>query len=1330
MTTPAEPVFDQAAAGSEIYWLNGGDRRAGFRASATTSFGASITLTESWTDGMGLWFWLDADPGDDAAFATALDTYLGLLPPARGPRTIWIGGAAQGFEDWRSSQLSMVRSGDTTAVVTGTIIELGGIRLVLGAGSTVTVNADAEQGWILKLAGNPALSFVTGEGLFDASQGWAGLAYVPAHVGCVMWTLDLPAPEGDTATGIDQLGASLRFFGPDPVAGDGTVRVLAVQPLRQSQAVTLHCSVDPLAPLDPARTRLGLLPFGATAATVPSFATGYVTARGYGVTLAPRNTASATPPGFVMAIQPLVTGVVDGPFADVPVVYYLTPDGDFDLTPVNTDGQIVTASLDALGRNDLDAAPAERLLCGTTGLDYVGLAQSSGTVMSFRAGRPAYAPPFLSPMLDIVRAMDLDEAAPPALTGLGTTAWSWISGTSAARYYAQPEDAPFYTGGSAGFLNYLEISAATLTTNDPEPCFPMVGYAGLDEAQATFATEIEARGVAPERRRQIGLLTGTQWLPAALRGAPLQLPETTIPAVSPPGLAIGYAGDDVPWAWLAVGNTGTSSDGLPDLRFTAVDGAFRQALLTNRLFMVLGSAATVLANGSVAYQLTPASLGLIQALPPEKGVPADIYTAVANAVRAAGYPVYPTETAFNAMLTGAAPTITTEQMLVFQRFAGLLSPAIGDWLFRLSPRNWAAPDREGPKNARLIFKFVSGRSLADLVADTSGWSWPEASSDDGKAATARDDIQSIIRTARQSVAIAREKKIASPYDRFVEVIDDPYWAGVLALSVEVPLDTLPEPLQPLAAGIDPGGFYAHHLGLTATSFTSEGGRIDFDTTSSFGLIDYQNPIDQYFSSDIAFAFRVQQLTVGFENGKLASFTSSAQLMVNRLFGTETRLFPSEHGNNIILDGVYQSERNDGGSSRDTYVFAMRDAGAFQLALGQLMEVGVDQTRLVTLRAADPASGNTMVSAAFQMTGRLRFAEPANFDPFCWGPPATVEDGGVDALTAAMAAVDEAEADASSLGLAYSNYAITMSFSLSDPTAVTFTVADSNMALDTANSAARENSLFARFPLRLTGLMATPDPAVTGGPPSTRDPDAAGFVSISAPIQQGKLTQPWYGLVYEVELGTLGALAGSVGLTLRLLAAWSPAGGEKGLPAVYFGVALPGVERMLGVSLPLQGILDIGFRTIQFTTYTDAQNRRQYLMRLRDFGLHVLGLSFPPGHNDITLFGNPDQTSNTKLGWYAAYDNGKGKDEGNKAAASTAASLPTPSLAAPSLAAPSLAAPRGAAAARLPRRRLPTDEARQMIRAARPARIAAPTRDEATAGEETSVDDASSDGTAA
>jgi hypothetical protein len=1234
MTSVAEPVFDQSSAGSDLYWLNGGDLRAGFLASGAIAFGTTVTLTQSWTDGGGLWFWLDAAPADPSTFAAMLAAYLEFLPPATGPRALWISGAAADIALWRSDAVDMIRAGETTTVETGTIFETGSIRVMIGAGNTVTVGeyADEFRGWGFSLSGDPGLIFVTGDGVLSAAQGRSGFSYGSGHVGCVIWTLDLTT-NGQDPSGLAQLGASLRFFGPDPI-GDGTIRVLQVEVLRQTAALTLYCCFDPLAPLDAARTRFALLPFNATIAQVPSFDTGYVSARGYGVTLAPANVASPTPPGFVFGVQPLVSGVVDTALADVPVVYYLTPDGDFDLSVTGEDGNLVTAA----AFDNPDPAPVERLLCGTTGLDYVGLPAAAGMVLSFRAGNAAYAPPNADAAQDARNALGADPA-PPALTSLGTTAWSWISGGGSLGYYAQPEDAPFYTGGKAGFLDYLEISAATLTTEQSAPAFPMVGYAGLQVEQADFAREIEARGVAPERRRQIARLTDTQWMPAALRGAPLALPPAAIPAVTPPGLAIGYAGDQVPWAWLAIGNTGTSTDGLPDLRFTAVDGAFRQAVLSNRLFMVLGDAKAALTNGSVAYQLTPSSLGLIKALPPSKGVPLPVYDAVAKAVANAGYPVYPTETAFNDMLTKATQAvggITPEQMLVFQRFAGLLSPAIGDWLFRMSPRNWAAPDRVGPKNARLIFKFVGGRTLAELVADTAAWRWPEASSEDGKASTARDDIQSIIRTAREASAAAKAKQQTSPYEPFLKVVDNRDWTGVLALSVDVPLDSLPEPLQPLAAGIDPESFYAHHLGLTATSFTSDSGTIKFDVTSSFGLIDYQNPIDQYFSSDIPFAFRVQQLTVGFENGKLSSFTSSAQLMINRLFGADTRLFPSEHGNNIILDGVYQTERNDGGGQRDTYVFAMRNAGAFQLALSALTEVGVEQTRLATVRAADPASGNTTVTGAFQMTGRLRFVEPDNFDPFCWGPPAPPPD-----TTGAFLPADAPASDATgSKGLLYSNYTITMSFPLSDPANVKFTVADAAIAFDTANSPARLNSLFARFPLRLTGLLAMPDPKVMDGEVSTRDPEAAGFVSVSAPLQQGKLTQPWYGLVYEVDLGTLGALAGSVGLTVRLLAGWSPANNPQGRTAVYFGVALPGVEKMLGVSLPLQGILDIGFRTIQFSTYDDKEGRRQYLMRLRDFGLHVLGLSFPPGHNDITLFGNPDQTSNTKLGWYAAYENGK------------------------------------------------------------------------------------------
>lgn len=1201
----SEPVFERAGAGLDLYWLTDGTRRAGFRASATAALGDQATLSETWTDAGGSWIWLDEAPsGDDAAFAAALESYLALLAAPQGPRLLWIAGAAGDMYRWRVASLDTARATTATTVAGGGRFDLGGNRIAMAGGAAVDL-ADAAAGWGFSVSGTPALTLFAADGVFTAS-GAAVVTYADGLAGCWRWAMDLTTVgTDDTVSDLHRFGASLRFFAPD--AGDGSIRVLRLDVLRPTSALTLYAAADPLAPLDPLRTRFSLFAPGAVTGSGPGFDTGYVTARGGAVTLQARLPATGQPaPGFVFAIQPLAAGA-DGAAADVPRVLYPTPDGDFDLL-ADTDHSQAAAS---------DGAPAARLLCGMAGLEYVGLPAATGTVLSFRAGRAAYAPPLA------------------ALTTLGTTAWVWPGAEEGTvRYYAQPEEAPFYAAAGEGFLGYLEMAAATLATTEALPAFPMAGYAGLDAGLAPLARDLEARSIAPERRHRITLLTRAEWESAA-SGVPATLPAVTTLGVSPSGLAVGWAGDDQPWAWLGFGNTG--DPGLPNLQFTAVGGAFRQAVLSNRLFMVLGSADAVMANGSVAYALTGESLGLIAALPTDAGVPADVLSAVSAAVAAAGYPTYPTETAFDAMLTGAVPAITAGQKLIFQRVAGQLSPQIGDWPFRLSPRNWAAADRSGPRDARLIFKFVSGRSLRDLVSDIAVWRWPEASSADGLATTARDDILDILRAADEAAATAREAGSTSPYDRFRAVVDDPNWTGVLALSVEVPLDTLPAALQPLAAGIAVSGFYGHHLGLTATSFSADGGSLVFGTTSSFGLIDYQNSEDQYFASDIAFAFRVQQLTVGFENGKLSSFSSRAQLMINRLFGAETRLFPSEHGNNLIFSGVCQSASGDGsGDDGDqTFVFAMEDAGAFQLAQGQLSEVALTSAQLVTTRAADPASGETTITAVFQMSGRLRFAEPDSFDPFCWGPPATSDATAFAGIDASDGSVDATGSD----GLAFSNYAVTMSFPLSDPTAVQFAVDDGNVTLDAANSVARTNSLFARFPLRLTALLSTPDPAVTGSPASLYTPGEAGYVSISAPVTQGTLSQPWYGLVYEVDLGTLGALAGSVKVSMKLLAAWS-AGGAEDEAALYIGAALPGVERLLGVNLPLQGILDIGFRTLQFKTYTDADNgERQYILKLRDFALRLFGLSFPPGHNDIALFGNPDQTSNTKLGWYAAYDSG-------------------------------------------------------------------------------------------
>jgi hypothetical protein len=1202
-----EPRFTKAD-GLDLYWLDGGAGLTGFLASPGAGLGPTVTLAQTWTDEAGLYLFLGGAVADTAAFQAALRSWLAGLPSSSATRMVWLANPAEPTAIWQARPLGIVGPAGQEVTRTRLDIDYGGMIAVIAGGARVGL-ATAASGWGFSFAAEPCARLFAPDGVLEADGGVALLTFAAGAVGCWRFPVRLEAGvPGSAPSGLEQLGAGIRFFAEEPA--DSTIRTLSLRPLIQAGATSIWATLDPLRPLDPSRTRLSFFPPAPQAEpeATPVFASGYATARGHAIDLTPLPESANTPEaGLVFAVQPLASG----PVGEVPTALYLTPHGGFDITAHSSEA----AEDEAVGD-----APAARLLCGMAGIEYVGLPAATGYRLLFTAGGAAYAPP------PVAEDESDEPSSPPeatdGLTLLGTTAWAWPAGPAAIHYYAQPEEAPFYQAGTAGFLDYLEIAAARLETRlAGSPGFPLAPYRGVPDEFVALARDLEGRAIAPTRRKAIRAITEAQWLDER---SSLGVAETV--GVTPQGLAIGLVDDDQPWLWLGIGNGGTSADGLPNLRFTRIDGPFRQAIQTNRLFMVLGDADTFMRSASVAYQLTRYSLTLIGDLPPSAGVPPSVLAQVSAAV-APNYPVYSDEAAFDAMLDQASPGITDEQKLVFQRYAGQLVATIADWRFQLSPRNWYNPKRTANQNAFLIFKFTGGRSVREMIADIPAWTWPDAASSAGPAA-AQSAIRDIFRAADESDLEANAAGTGSPYGHFRAVIDDPNWTGVLALAVDVPLDALPSPLQALAAGIDPAGFYAHHLGLTATPFSSDSGTLVFQTTSSFGLIDYQNPIDQYFSSDIAFAFRVLQLTVGFENATLSSFTSRVELLINRLFGAVTRLYPSEHGNNILLDGVYQSQAQPDGTTEGTYVFAMRGENVFQLATGALRNVDLLTTQMVTVKPADPATGDSSVAVVFQMAGNLNFYEPPVFDPFSFGTPDDPQG-----------APTEPEAS----GLRFSNLAVSMGFSLGNPSQVTFGVADQNINFDLANSKPRPNSLVARFPVRLNGLVAIPDPAVTGLPPSTATPADRGFVSISAPIAQGVLGTPWYGLVYDIDLGSLGALAGSVGLSVRLLAGWCPAGKEHG-EAVFVGIGLPGVKDMLGVDLPLQGVLSLGFRTIQFIATDDVEGRRNYLLRLRDFGIRVLGLAFPPGHNDVTLFGNPNQTSNTKLGWYAAY----AKDDDKKA----------------------------------------------------------------------------------
>jgi hypothetical protein len=1190
MSTP-EPVFSRDAA-TALYWLDQSTAPVGFLSSQPDDLGQNPTLSQTWSDSGGVYLFLGgaAKPPD---FLTSLNTYLALLP-LPWPRYLWIYNPDQPALSWSVQSLYLTQDSPNVWRIDQRVdFPLADYTLIVRDGSTVAPGEDAAAGWGFQLGDSesaPAISLFAPDGTLAARTGSAILSMAPVSAGGWRFILDAAPPAGD-ADVFAQLGCGIRYF----TAGDeGAVNAVRFTALRQPATVqlSLYATLDPIRPFHRERSALGFFPW-TPAGAAPALHSGYATARGYGVDLTPQPAVDGggTPARLVFAFAPYYVGET----GDVAGGYYFALDGPFGLTVVPPKAAM--------------AGDIERLLCGASGLEYLGVPQASACSLIFVPDQPAYAP--LSSTADGAQS----------LSRLGTTSWVYMQAPVQANvhYFAQPEDAPLFRAPEAmaadtpphiDLLDFLEVVASNLPAPGPDRAFPMAPFRDLDPSMLNDALAIEQRALAPRRRialEQIGI---------AARGGPMRTPRGTPTAkvgVSPQGLGVGIAADDETWTWLGIGHTGAPARE-PDLRFTTVDGRFREAMLTNNLFMVLGNPGVFGQFGSVAYQLTKYALDVIATLPEKQRVPPDVLADVLAFMTQKKFPRYDTLTDFQQALQQAHSGITAAQMLVFQRFAGQLTAVVQGWPFRLSPDNWVNPLRRTGANSYLLFKFVLGRSLATLAGDISTWAWPEAASNTGKPVDAQGEIGGIIAAAREAVKQAPD---TSPYRHFVQVVDDPYWTGVLALSVDVPLDGLPDQLQVLAAGIDASAFHAHHMGMSATPYSLSGGALQFSRSSLFGLIDYQNLEDQYFSENIPFAFRVLQLTVGIENSVITTFSSRVELLVNRLFGAPARLFPTEHGNNVILNGAYQKQRMPDGTEHDGYVFSMAGHNSFQIDGLILQTVDVLSTQMITSKPADPSTGDATVDATFQMAGDLRFYEPEHFDPFCWGPAATAEESGY---------------------LRFGNLGIGMSFSMGDPAGTTvFTLKDGNLSFDMANSKARPNALVSRFPLRLSGLIATTDPALSSAPapPNPPTPADMGYVSVTAPIDQSVLSQPWYGLNYTIDLGTLGALANNTAIAIQVLVAWSP-GTAGTTPSVYFGVKLPGTKDTFGVSLPLQGIIKLGFRSIEFLVDNQPGLPRTYTLRMRDFAIRLLGLSFPPGYNDVILFGNPDQSGSSKIGWYAAY----------------------------------------------------------------------------------------------
>lgn len=1162
---PLYQLSTSAEAGVPGYW-------AGYLPSSGAQLGASASLQAVWQDAGGAYLFLAAAPQDASAFSAGLAELWPRVSPTGGVRFLWIENPNDAPAAWQLTSLQARATGTGAqiawAVSRQLVITLGSYAVTISAGAALALVSSGTAGIQIEAS---ALRFTGPSGGYVAEPGSASLPLQGPFLGELTATLAL---RGGAAVPDDlaQLGVQLRYVvraSDDP--DDTAVLPVPLPILAQAGAeLTLALAFDPLYPLVPARSQLSFFPPGGGSA--PPLAATFATTRGYTTTLTPMTaTAPLWSARLVWCRSPLALAAsADEAMND----YYLVPDGAFALA-TQTPPQL---RVKVAGVAEIEGATGDRLTLGLSGLEYVALPEGNGIAL-FVAGQPAFAP---NARRRPASNEDRDDS--PPLTDLATTSYVALlpaaSGAPGLTYFAQPRQAPLYTSGGelgSGFLGYHEMPAAILTSYvsgagaSPLP-LPMAGYRGVAVDDVELARQLEEAALAPARRA--ALLP-----PQALRTADEPAPPL---AVTPVGLVAVLSADRTQWAGVVVANLPRAE--VPLQTFTQVGGPLQAALQANQLFFVVSNVDTFMSASSVSYQLTARTLPLLTGA----GVPQATITALGELLGAMHppYPLFATESAFTSAVGATAGQYLPEVLAL----AGQLRPVIDGWTFQLSPRSW----RKDPTAPTIMMFKYCDRSLEQLVADGGAWSWPAA------AANAAGSIEPTQLAIQRVLAAAAAAPAGSAYARFYrDVVQNRAWNGVLFLNAPVDLASFPQELQFLAAGLDASRFYAHHVGFSLTPF-SVGSTITLGQTALFGLIDYQDTADLSYASTIPFAFKTLSLRARFANAALAEMSAQVELMVNRLFSSALTKQATEHGNNLIFDGSYQ--RQNGAPS---YSFVLRGANVFTAQSTALSSLEVIGVQILTTSGSDEG---TDVSVGFVLSGNLRFVQLDPFDVFSYG---------VDTLSSTTP-IDG--------WLRFGNLGVQMTFSLASPAQQAFAVAEGSVSFDLANSLPRPRSLAARFPVTLTNLVVSPNVATSGEDPRGQSPEDLGFSPVTAPLEQAKLVPPWYGLQLSINLGTLGALAGSLGLELTMLAGWAVGAAPGQLP-VYVGLGLPG-GKALGADWPLQGVLRLGFRSIQFSV---DESDSSYMIRLRRLALSVLVWSFPPGNIDVFIFGD-----RAAIGWYAAY----------------------------------------------------------------------------------------------
>lgn len=529
-----------------------------------------------------------------------------------------------------------------------------------------------------------------------------------------------------------------------------------------------------------------------------------------------------------------------------------------------------------------------------------------------------------------------------------------------------------------------------------------------------------------------------------------------------------------------------------------------------------------------------------------------------------------------------------------------------EWPFNLDvPKPDAAQSNLGQYNNILIFKYCS-QTLLERVQNIQFWTKPEAFND--VSMNGLPNLSNWISDYIQKGIDKYEKQGDTDYYKFRKIATDPDWKGVIALKVDISLTTFPPELQGLLAGINLNEFSAHHFGIDLSVVKrEEGGLTMIPKSSMFALIDYEDTVYRQYNSDITeykekvpintlvdYAFNVLLLKVVIMNSRIVNFNSYIAFTINKLFGEKVKT--DSRDNLLILDGTYENH-----NGVPSYTFSTTGDSLLMLDSVVIQDLEILKASFVTA-VSTGESGSRKVESVFSFFGYMNFYPLQGFDLLSFG--------------------NESGDSPNGKGIAFSNMNIGLNFQIDTPTDQTYIFDVGKMSFDIGASYARQGSFYRHFPLQLSGITS-----------GTKDnnPATQGYLNVELPSlkQQQAINGDWYGLIFKLNMGTLGALASDVGFNVLFMTPWNVRG--KGAVA---GLKLPGANPQAPV-LSIQGVLKLNISSIRIDIADDGVS---YLMKMNNISLKVLSLTFPSkGQFGFFLFGNPSETMFPEsLAWYAGY----------------------------------------------------------------------------------------------